>query len=190
MGHKFLYFNQCPVRHSNRSVIGWLWRKFVSYLSMPAGFRCHLVVKLLEMFVIVLSIKYAFGGKLMIRWTFFLKYLVKFYLNNTVNLHPLTPHITPSYTHKMRTYRDHWFCDVISPYVSYSPICAASSCTTCIQLTRISFNRPTRREKNWRVSSRARCEFEQTWQHSIISNCWVCRLLTVECLVLAAEETN
>jgi len=51
-------------------------------------------------------------------WTFFLNYLVKFYLNNMVNLHPLTPHITPSYTHKMENvYRDHRFCDVISPYV-------------------------------------------------------------------------
>jgi len=30
----------------------------------------------------------------------FLNQLVKFYLNNMVNLHPLTPRIMPSYTHK------------------------------------------------------------------------------------------
>jgi len=27
--------------------------------------------------------------------------VLEFYLNNVVNLHPLTPHIIPSYTHKM-----------------------------------------------------------------------------------------
>ena len=37
------------------------------------------------------------------------------YLNNMVSLHPLTPHIMPSYTHKWRTYRDHRLCDVTSP---------------------------------------------------------------------------
>jgi len=42
---------------------------------------------------------------LMITWTFFLNYVVQFYLNNTVNLHPLTPHIRPSYTHKMANER-------------------------------------------------------------------------------------
>ena len=31
----------------------------------------------------------------------FLHELVKFYLNNMVNLHPLFPNIIPSYTHKM-----------------------------------------------------------------------------------------
>jgi len=31
-----------------------------------------------------------------------------------VNLHQLTPYIMPT---KWRTYRDHRFCDVISPYV-------------------------------------------------------------------------
>jgi len=49
-------------------------------------------------------------------WTFFLNYLVTFYLNNMANLHTLTSHGTPSYTHKWRTYHDHRFCDVISPY--------------------------------------------------------------------------
>ena len=31
----------------------------------------------------------------------FLNYRVKFCLNNMANLHPLAPHIMPSYTHKM-----------------------------------------------------------------------------------------
>jgi len=30
-----------------------------------------------------------------------LNHLLQFYLNNTLNLRPLTPHIMPSYTHKM-----------------------------------------------------------------------------------------
>jgi len=35
-----------------------------------------------------------------------------------VNLHPLTPHIMPSYTQKMENvYLDHRFGDVISPDV-------------------------------------------------------------------------
>jgi len=31
----------------------------------------------------------------------FLNQLIQFYLNNTLNLRPLTPHIAPCYTHKM-----------------------------------------------------------------------------------------
>jgi len=65
---------------------------------MPAGFRRHLVGKTV-------------GGvcchlDTLCQWVndhmdIFLNELVEFYLNNTVNFHPLTPHITQSYTHKM-----------------------------------------------------------------------------------------
>ena len=51
------------------------------------------------MFITVLSLKYAFW-EVNDHVDIFLK-LVKFYLNNMVKLHPLTPHITPSYSHKM-----------------------------------------------------------------------------------------
>jgi len=43
--------------------------------------------------------------------------MVKFYLNNTVNLHTLTPHIMRSNTQKWRSFRDHRFGDVNSPCV-------------------------------------------------------------------------
>ena len=43
----------------------------------------------------------------------FVNWLIKFYLNDMVNLHLLTPHIMP----KWRSYRDHGFCDVNAPYV-------------------------------------------------------------------------
>jgi len=67
---------------------------FFPYLCQPV-FAAILWEKLLQMFVTLLSLKYAFS----IMWTFFLSQMVKLYLNNTVNRHPLTPHITPSYTH-------------------------------------------------------------------------------------------
>ena len=65
---------------------------------MPAGFRQLLIGKTLRN-VTLLSLKYA----LSVGWwsrEHFLKLLVKFYLNNTVNIHPLTPHIMPSYIHR------------------------------------------------------------------------------------------
>jgi len=47
----------------------------------------------------------------------FINQRIECYLNNTIILRPLTPHIMPCYTHKCRTYRGRRFCDVISPYV-------------------------------------------------------------------------
>jgi len=48
-------------------------------------------VKLLEMFVTLLSLKYALSVSYL-----FLNESVKFYLNNMVNLHPLSAHNMPS----------------------------------------------------------------------------------------------
>jgi len=46
----------------------------------------------------------------------FLNQLIIFYLNNTLNLRPLTPHVIPCYTHKMAIVdRDHRLHDVTSP---------------------------------------------------------------------------
>ena len=47
--------------------------------------------------------------------TFSLNQWVEFYLNNTINLRPLTLcHVIPT---KWRSYRGHGYCEVISPYV-------------------------------------------------------------------------
>jgi len=61
---------------------------------MPAGFRRHLVGKSLRHVcysVVTLSRQVT---------DYVLNLLVNFF-NNMVNLHPLTPYIMPSYTHKM-----------------------------------------------------------------------------------------
>ena len=68
---------------------------------MPAGFRCHLVGKALRNVCYCAVTYMRFIGRLMISVDVFLNLLVKFYLNNTVILHPLSPHIRRSYTHKM-----------------------------------------------------------------------------------------
>jgi len=47
----------------------------------------------------------------------FINQQIECYLNNTVNLRPLTPHICHVIPTKWRSYRGHRFCDVISPYV-------------------------------------------------------------------------
>jgi len=67
---------------------------------MSAGFRRHLVGKTHRNVcysattITALSVGY---------WSYghFVKQLVEFYLNNIVNLHPLTPYIMRSYAHKM-----------------------------------------------------------------------------------------
>jgi len=73
------------------------------------------------MFLTLLSLKYVLSVYVNDHVDIFLNKLDKFYLNDMLNLHPLTPHIVPSYTHKFstkwRTYRGHRFWDVNSPYV-------------------------------------------------------------------------
>jgi len=56
---------------------------------------------LLEMFVTLLSLKHLLCRQVDDHVDIFLNYLVKFCLNNMANLHQLTSHIMPSYTHKM-----------------------------------------------------------------------------------------
>jgi len=51
--------------------IAWQWRNFVPH-PCQLVFAAILWVKLLGMFVTLLSLKYTFFGKLMIMWTFFL----------------------------------------------------------------------------------------------------------------------
>jgi len=68
---------------------------------MPAGFRRHLVGKtLINVFPSDIA-EIRFVGKLMSIQTFFINQRIECYLNNTINLRPLTPHIMPCYTHKM-----------------------------------------------------------------------------------------
>jgi len=67
---------------------------------MPAGFRRHLVGKTLINVATVISLK-------TLCWQFndaadiFINRRIEFYLNNTITLRPLTPHIMPCYTYKM-----------------------------------------------------------------------------------------
>jgi len=69
-------------------------------------------VKLLEMFVTLMSLKYASPVGWWSCWHFLKP--VKFYLNNMVNLHPSTTHIMLT---KWHTYGDHRLCNVISLHV-------------------------------------------------------------------------
>ena len=82
---------------------GWQLHNFVPYL-------CHLIfaailyVKLWEMFVAVIALKYALLV-LVSQWSYghFLIQLIQFYLNNTKNLRRLTQRIMSCYTHRMAT---------------------------------------------------------------------------------------
>ena len=68
---------------------------------MLAAFRRHPDGKTRRNVCYSVVTQIPFFCTLMIMWTFFLNEVVKFYSNNMVNLRPLTPKITPSYTHKM-----------------------------------------------------------------------------------------
>ena len=65
---------------------------------MPAGFRRHFVGKTL------MNVSYCDTAE--IRFVndhrdIVLDHLIQFYLNNAINIRPLTPHIISYYTHKM-----------------------------------------------------------------------------------------
>ena len=79
--------------------MGWQWRNFDSYLCRLV-FAAILWVKLSEMFATEISLKCVL---LESYWPYrhFINWRIEFYLNNTINLRPLTPHIMPSYTHEM-----------------------------------------------------------------------------------------
>jgi len=72
------------------------------YISMPAGFRRHLVGKTLRnvCYSAVTYIQFVVN-EVNDHVDILLNQLVKFYSNDTVNLHPLTSRIMPSYTHTM-----------------------------------------------------------------------------------------
>jgi len=81
--------------------MGWQWRNFVPYLCQLV-FAAILWVKLWEMFVTVISLKYALFVSQWSYYGHFLNQLIHlFYLNSTLNFRHLTPHVTPCYTHKM-----------------------------------------------------------------------------------------
>jgi len=68
---------------------------------MPAGFRRHLVGKTL------VNVFHCDVAENTLCWQasdhtdIFINQRIECYLNNTINLRPLTPHIMPCYTHKM-----------------------------------------------------------------------------------------
>ena len=84
---------------------------------MSAGFRRHLVGKTLTNVCYCDITKIRFVGKSMLVLTFFSNQLIEFYLNNTINFRPLTPHICHVIPTKWRSYRGHRYCDITSPYV-------------------------------------------------------------------------
>jgi len=65
---------------------------------MLAGFRRHLVGKtLINVFHWDIA-EIRFVGK---RTDIFINQRIECYLNNTINVRPLTPHVMPCYTHKV-----------------------------------------------------------------------------------------
>ena len=84
---------------------------------MPAGFRRHFVGKTLTSVCWCDIIKYAL--LLNDHMVIFLNHLIQFYLNNTLNLHPLnSTHYAVSYPQNIDRIVT-TDCDVISPYVYY-----------------------------------------------------------------------
>jgi len=85
-------------------------------ISLPAGFRRHLVGKTLGNVFHCDTAEIGFVGLLVIMVTdIFINQRIECYVNNTINLRPLTPHIMPCYPTKWRSCRGHRFCDVTSP---------------------------------------------------------------------------
>ena len=72
------------------------------------------------MFFTMLALKYALLANYSNHTHIFINQRIECYLNNTITLRPLTPHIMPCYTHKMAIVSWPQFCDVISPYVYLS----------------------------------------------------------------------
>jgi len=68
----------------------------------------------------MLALKYALLANYSNHTHIFVNQRIECYLNNTITLRPLTPHIMPCYTHKMAIVSWPQFCDVISPYVYLS----------------------------------------------------------------------
>ena len=71
----------------------------ISLVSMPTGFRRHLVGKTPRNVCYLNTRCWQVNDHTDI----FTNQRIEFYLNNTVNLCPLTPRIIPCYTHKMAT---------------------------------------------------------------------------------------
>jgi len=70
-------------------------------MSMPAGFRRHLVHKTLRHDFHCDIAETRFVSRLIIIKDILINRQIECYLNNMINLRPLTLHIMPSYTHKM-----------------------------------------------------------------------------------------
>ena len=98
MTENFCAFSKWLISHFHcNTYIGRQWRNFVTYLCQLV-FAAILWVKLLEMFVTLMKRKYPLSVQ--VDDHAFLNYLVKFYLNNMVIIHPVTPYNLPNYTTK------------------------------------------------------------------------------------------
>ena len=102
------------------SVVNTIYIRWQYVISVPADFRRHLLGKTpINVFHCNIA-KICFVGKLVIMQTFsYINQQIEYYLNNTINLSPLTPHIMPCYTHKMAIVSWHRFYDVTSPCVYF-----------------------------------------------------------------------
>ena len=98
------------VRPNSLTTRPWRIRGNMSYtqgdsdvVSLPAGFRRHLVGKTLIkcIFFTVISPKYALLASQWSSTDIFINQRIECHVNNTINLRSLDPHITPCYTHKM-----------------------------------------------------------------------------------------
>jgi len=91
-------------------------------ISMPAGFRRHLVGKT------VINVFHCDIAEIR-----FVGELVNF--DRTINLRTLTPHIMPFYTHKKwRSYRGHRFYDVTSPCALWSELMRVLFCVNKLNI--------------------------------------------------------
>jgi len=94
---------------------------------MPAGFRRHLVGKtLINVFRCDITEIYALLASCD-HTDIFINQPIKYYLNNGINLRPLTPHIMPCYTHTMAIV-------TVDSMASLQPICIVvtrSLCSRC-----------------------------------------------------------
>jgi len=68
---------------------------------MPAGFRRHLVGKTSQKCLLLVYDLNTLRWQVDDHTDIVINQRIELYLNNTVNLRPLTPHVIPCYTHKM-----------------------------------------------------------------------------------------
>jgi len=128
-------------------VCRWSIHTMTVTISMPAAFRRHLVGKTLRNAWHCDVAEIRFVGKLVIKFRhFFINRRVELYLNNKMNLRPLTPHIMPCYTHKMAIVSWPWIL------WRHFTLCVNQNWARPRSLSTTLICRPTVSINNWRGS--------------------------------------